>query len=167
MRKCSDRVKDLKKARAYGLRLLAICPRTAKEMDARLKKFGCGEDLRGRLIESFKGEGLIDDLRFAEEWIEERVKSSPRSADFIKAELLRKGVIPEDAERIINDRREILNDRYVAREIIRRDKIAGARGKAGPKDKERLYRLLLSRGIGPEEAEETVNEYTGWEENES
>ncbi len=156
----NNRDRGLKKGRSYCLRLLSIRPRTEKELKAKLKDKGYDEDVLERLLEGFKEQGLIDDLKFAKDWIDCRMRTSPRSERALKEELRKKGVPAGTIEEAMSQRPEELDERKIAREllegILRDNKDASSDG-----IKAKMYGFLLRRGFSEETAEEVVNEVMG------
>lgn len=83
---------DLAAALGLANSFLAHRPRTAAEVRQRFKKAGYADDIIAAALERLTAQGLLDDRRFAEMWVENRSNFSPRSARALEAELRRKGV---------------------------------------------------------------------------
>lgn len=147
--------KDLVKGKKYCLRLLALGARTEQEIRGRLEAKGYGASERAKIIGAFAAEGLIDDVKFAREWVDRRITSSPRSAKVIRQELCDKGVSPEVTDNALSEREKELDDRKVAKELLEK-KLADNDMPDDVKGKSRLYRYLLSKGIDPDVAEELI-----------
>lgn len=85
-------VEELERARAAALALLAIRPRSRRELIDRLARKG----LPGAVIERVVGElvarGYLDDAAFARYWVENRQTHRPRGQQALTAELRAKGV---------------------------------------------------------------------------
>jgi regulatory protein len=81
-------------ARAYrkSLDYLAYRPRSQRELSDHLR----GKRVPARIIEEVLGglaqEGLVDDLAFAQYWVENRERFRPRSRAMLRYELRRKGL---------------------------------------------------------------------------
>jgi regulatory protein len=73
-------------------RFLAHRPRTTEEVRQRLRRTGLGDEVIAAAIEALRTQGLLDDKRFADLWVESRKTFSPRSPRLLQAELRRKGV---------------------------------------------------------------------------
>jgi regulatory protein len=82
-------------------RFLAHRPRTVLEVRQRLLRGGIGAPIAEAAIESLKQQGLLDDQRFADMWVENRQAFHPRSPRMLQAELRRKGVARETAEEAV------------------------------------------------------------------
>lgn len=78
---------------------LKFRPRTEKEMMNYLYKKGVKQKVPDELIQSvieqLKEEGLIDDKKFMEQFVEERSSQKPKGIYVLRSELLRHG-IPKD-----------------------------------------------------------------------
>lgn len=153
----SDRDRELKKGRNYCLRLLSIRPRTEKELKAKLKDKGYGKDALERLLEGFKKQGLMDDLKFAKDWIDYRTRTSPRSERALKEELREKGVPGDMIAEAMSQRPEGLDERTIARDLLK-EMLRGDTGAPDEKMKAKMYSFLLRRGFDGETAEEVINE---------
>ncbi len=83
---------ERKKAEAYALDLLALRPRTVRELRTRMraKRYDASlvEDIVARCIRA----GYLDDRAFAAYWVEERSRSRPSGPARLRQELSQKGV---------------------------------------------------------------------------
>ena len=116
---------DPKKQLNKAVHLLSFRPRSAAE----LKQRGLGAVIP-QLIEL----DLIDDQKFAQWWVEQRVNSNPRGNIGLKAELQQKGIDREiiDSVLLSKDQETDLAKKLLAKKNL---------------DKPRAQRLLLSRGF--------------------
>jgi regulatory protein len=73
-------------------RFLGHRPRTVEEVRQRLLRAGLDGEVIATAIEALQAQGLLDDKRFADMWVESRKTFSPRSPRMMQAELRRKGV---------------------------------------------------------------------------
>ena len=152
-----DMDKELKRGKSYCLRLLSLRPRSEYEIDIRLKDKGYAGDLRKVLLGSLKKEGLVNDLEFAKEWIDWRLRSSPRAKRMIKAELRKKGVPESIVEEAIGNKYEKIDERVIARSLLRK-KLSGEKESSSLKLKGKLYWFLDSKGFDEEVIEDILNE---------
>jgi regulatory protein len=85
------------RARESMLSLLAVRPRTRRELRDRLRRKGLG----GAAVEHAMSEadrlGLLDDGAFAEMWVRDRLRLRPRGARVLEAELRQRGVAADQA----------------------------------------------------------------------
>ena len=97
------------KALQKALHFIAYQPRSEKEIRARLTKCGFEEGVIERVLTELVEKKYLDDARFAQDWVESRSQSKPRSRRFYMYELKNKGIseaaiqnaietAPEDAE---------------------------------------------------------------------
>lgn len=94
----------------HALRFLSFRPRSRQEIRKFLqKKLGqslsqaVGEQLIDQALERLAKAGLIDDGQFAKLWVESRLRHRPRSASFLRHELLAKGIEASTADQIITN----------------------------------------------------------------
>ena len=112
-----DLLKELERAQRRvnaheaALRLLSSRARSENEMRTRLAMRGFDpaaiDDEVGRL----RASGLLDDQKFAEAWVEDRRRVSPRGRRTLRYELLGRGIEPSAAEQVtdgIDDRETAL-----------------------------------------------------------
>jgi len=93
-----------------ALRLLASRPRSENEMRTRLALRGIDPGAIEDEIERLRASGLLDDEKFANAWVEDRKRVSPRGRRMVRYELLGRGIDPEAAERAVED----IDDRETA-----------------------------------------------------
>jgi len=84
------------KAFQKALHFIAYQPRSEKEIRDRLSKADFAEDDIEKVLADLAEKGFVDDARFAQDWVDSRSTSKPRSRRFYAYELKRKGV-PEAA----------------------------------------------------------------------
>jgi regulatory protein len=142
-------------ARALCLRLLTARSRTRAELSGQLSKRGYPDDVSARVLDRLAAVGLVDDVGFAEQWVESRRSSAGKSKRALAAELHTKGVendvitavlggINAGAER---DRAEQLVRAKLRRETLSEDDARVSR---------RLVAMLARRGYGQTLACEVV-----------
>jgi regulatory protein len=145
-------------ARGLCLRLLTARSRTRAELSGQLSKRGYPDDVSARVLDRLAAVGLVDDVEFAEQWVESRRSSAGKSKRALAAELHTKGVdndvitavlggINAGAER---DRAEQLVRAKLRRETLSEDSRDEARVSR------RLVAMLARRGYGQTLACEVV-----------
>jgi regulatory protein len=100
----------LEKAQQRALNLISYRPRSVKEVQQRLKKAGVDEEQTETIVNRLKEAGLLDDETFSNQWVESRLRASPRSKRMIQWELKQKGVGADQ----INKALESVNDEDAA-----------------------------------------------------
>ncbi|MGB9877498.1 MAG: regulatory protein RecX [bacterium] len=124
------------------LRFFSFRDRTEKEAREKLKEKGIDEKTAEEAIAWLKGEGLLNDSRFAYQWVEGRKGRYGRIR--LLRELLKKGVENEIARQVvgsITEEEELEN----ALEIGRR-RLASI-PPSDPRRREKLASFLLRRGF--------------------
>ena len=81
-----------------ALHFLSYRARSEKEMRTYLANKGYEEPQIERVIARLKEENLIDDLDFAQNWLDSRQRHHPRSQSVMKYELRQKGVAESEIE---------------------------------------------------------------------
>jgi len=85
---------------------LSYRPRSEFELRERLRRRGFADDSIRAVLDKLKEQGLMDDIKFAQFWKDNRETFSPRSQWLTKLELRRKGV----AEDIIDQTTDAIDD---------------------------------------------------------
>ena len=108
-------------------RLIDHRMRTRHELAARLRSRGRPEDVIASVLDRLENVGLIDDGRFARQWIDERLRSRPVGLSLLRRELRQKGIDAEVVEAALEESAsgEVETDR--AREALRRQTYRYAR----------------------------------------
>jgi regulatory protein len=99
-----------------ALRFLETRPRSEREVRTRLAQKGTSPDLIDRVIARLRDLRLIDDAAFAQFWIENRARFSPRGARALKAELRQKGLATD----VVAEVDESVDEAGGARDLARR-----------------------------------------------
>jgi regulatory protein len=73
-------------------RFIAHRPRSTEEVRQRLRRDRLDDGAITAAIETLVAQGVLDDKRFADQWVDNRIAFSPRSSRLLQAELRRKGV---------------------------------------------------------------------------
>ena len=93
----------LETAYRRALHLLSFRARSAQELERFLQDKGYEPDQISQVNARLQTEGYLDDQRFAEDWINNRVAFRPRSGRQIHYELLRKGIHRETADEALKN----------------------------------------------------------------
>ena len=78
-----------------ALRLLSHRSRSENEMRTRLRMRGIQPEVVEEELERLRAAGLLNDERFAEAWVADRQRTSPRGRRMLRYELLGRGISPE------------------------------------------------------------------------
>jgi len=79
-------------ARDLCLRLLTVRARTRAELEDQLAKRGYPDDVSNRVLDRLTDVGLVDDVDFAEQWVQSRRVNAGKGKRALAAELRTKGV---------------------------------------------------------------------------
>jgi len=110
-----DRAEQRVNAHEAALRLLSARPRSENEMRTRLAMRGFDPEAIDEEVERLRSAGLLDDQKFAEAWVEDRRRLSPRGRRMIRYELLGRGIDTESADQATKD----LDDHETALSLAR------------------------------------------------
>jgi len=134
-----------------AVQYLSYRPRSENEVRQRLRRRGFDHLVIEQLISKLKERHLIDDIAFAEFWINNRLSFSPRSARMINLELRSKGVSSEIARTMVQD----LND---DRSVYEAGLVKARRlSKLSNEDfKHRMYDFLRRRGFNYDSCKRAV-----------
>lgn len=141
---------DTDKAKSRALNnaymLLRIRPRSEREVRDRLKLKGYAPLLVEDIVSGLKKTGEIDDLKFANFWVESRMHQNPAGDVILKHELKRKGVEADVIEAALLHKAENYDEYAIAlpmaEERFRRFSKIDRR-----KALKRVYDFMLRRGF--------------------
>src|SRR5688500_15057645 len=91
---------------ASALNFLSYRPRSAREVEMRLRRKGPAPEQIEAVMQRLKRLGFVDDLEFARFWVTNRMTFSPRGPRLLKSELRQKGVAPDVVEQVLQEREE-------------------------------------------------------------
>ncbi len=85
-----------------AIHYLSYRPRSGSEIRQRLYQRGFNGDSVDTVIAQLTGQGLVDDIAFAQFWKDNRESFSPRSQWLTKVELRRKGVADDIIDQVVD-----------------------------------------------------------------
>jgi regulatory protein len=141
---------DAEQAFEIAGRFLGTRPRSRWEVEERLKRAGTSEEVIGATLDRLERVGFVDDLAFAQWWVEQRDRHAPRGQVALETELRAKRVPPT----IIATLRDERADEGTMTEDQRADAAIERhlKGRPLPEDGKSLQRLgmyLVRRGFDP------------------
>ena len=145
---------ELRRAKDYVFRLLALCPRTEKELNIKMRNKGFTSDTIDNVIAVIKEYRYIDDAGYAQIWISDRCRMKPMGKRRLYQELYTKGVEKE----IINQALTGLTPELeysMARRIVDRKM---AKGRLEPR---KMFSFLMRRGFTVEVINKILLEISG------
>ncbi|MCR3922983.1 MAG: recombination regulator RecX [Firmicutes bacterium] len=136
----------LKKARGIAYRLLGMRARTVQQIRDRLIKKEIPEDITVQVIDELVEAGYVDDLAFARNYIEYRLRGKPYGPYWLRSSLLRTGVARELIDTALSEvfvpgREEELAQLYLS-QIYQRSEMPT----------QKAMRRLLARGFSRQAA---------------
>jgi len=96
-----DEEREAEQAYQRALRYLGFRARTQKEVEEHLRRKGFGGQAIEKAVEKLKGYGFIDDRAFASNWVNSRLRNSPKGRAAMAWELKQKGVDAEIIDEVI------------------------------------------------------------------
>ncbi len=84
-----------------ALNLLSYRPQSAAEMKLKLRRSGADPVTINQTIEALIQQGKLDDLKFAQWWVEQRVNFKPKGNRALKFELMQKGIAQEIIQQVL------------------------------------------------------------------
>lgn len=127
------------KQRAY--RLLRFRNRSIAEMKGRLEKLGYESEIVEEVVKELIEEGILNDHKFAREFINDYTNLKPKGNIFIMNELKKKKVDDRHIQEVLRGR----NEKELIKSII--DKKFSGFNKKDLKKKAKIIRYLLYRGF--------------------
>jgi regulatory protein len=125
-----------------ALRFLSYRPRSEAEVRRNLKEHEISEEAITQVIERLQRSGLLNDARFAQDWVENRSEMRPRSRRALRYELHQHGVDPKEIEQSI----AAVNDSAMALEAARKQ-VRRYASLEWPEFRQKMYGFLARRGF--------------------
>jgi regulatory protein len=138
------RIDEYARGEAKAMRLLSIRPRTKQEISKAFESMGLSRSVRVGIMHDLEARGLIDDAKFAREFVRNRVELRQMGPHRLRFDLKRLGVHESIVDRVLDDEVTESTQETAAREIIRK-KLGQRRPTEG--DVRRLGAQLRRRGI--------------------
>ncbi|HSJ10480.1 MAG TPA: regulatory protein RecX [Longimicrobiales bacterium] len=110
-----DDAAEQARARDAALSLLAVRARSRGELAERLRRKGFGNAAVSAVLERLAAVGLIDDVKFAESLVRDRLRAGRRGTTAIHAELRRRHVASDTAQEVLA---RVMADEDVAEDSI-------------------------------------------------
>jgi len=135
-------------ALSHAVKLLSARPYSEKKLREKLaNKFP--RDEIDQAIRRLRAERLVNDGRYAEDFVRARVATRPRSGFVLVRELMQRGIARSAAQEVVNRLVPAESHENLARELLAR-KQATYRGLDEPTRRRRLTAFLARRGFSYE-----------------
>lgn len=99
-------LQELEDVYQKAIAFLSYRPRSAREVEQRLRKKGFTPDQIGAVMERLRSQKYIDDHEFARFWVGNRMTFNPRGPRLLRSELRQKGVPAEIVEEVLQEQVE-------------------------------------------------------------
>lgn len=134
------------RARDYALLLLSYRDRSENELNNRLIKKGFNRAVVGELVGNLKNDGIVDDLAFANKWVDDACANRPlgrmRAVFELRKKMLADGII----EAVVKEKFDGDTEQRLAHDAAEK-KMKSLESYPPDRARERLYRFLKSRGF--------------------
>ena len=134
---------EREQAVAGALRLLAMGPRSERDLRQRLRRRGIARPAVEAAIERMRELGYLDDAAFAKSYVEARQSSTPRSKRYLAFELRQKGIDKDLSAEAL----EVVSDDDAAYQAAQR-RLRSLHGLDHQAFQRRLGSFLAARGFG-------------------
>lgn len=145
---------ELRKAREAALTLLDYRARTRREIETRLLQKGYPEDVIAKIVEQLENVDLVNDERFANDWVAGRLEHRPTGKSRMSWELRRKGVSPEAVDEALE---QVDEDKEFKMALELARKKLGRADVSDPDTKHKLAGFLQRRGFHWETVSRVLN----------
>lgn len=114
----------------FAIKLISFRRRSVFEITKRLEQKGFTENIIKQVLDELNQCKYLDDEKFAESWINDRINFSPRGRALIKKELIEKGVaeniVDEKIGELLGEEKELeLSKKLVEKKLKTLDKDIG------------------------------------------
>lgn len=148
------RTEELRKTREAALTLLDYRARTRKELETRLLQKGYPEDVIAKVLEQLEGVDLVNDERFANDWVAGRLEHRPTGKTRMSWELRRKGVNPETVDEALE---QVDEDKEFEMALALAKRKLGNAEVRDPETRNKLAGFLQRRGFYWEIVSRVIN----------
>lgn len=138
-----------------ALQILSYRPRSTSEIDEKLRSKGFSSKTRENVLVKLINAGYLDDVRFAELWVNYRIQEDNMGSQRIRRELLQKGISRE----IIDSSLEHMSfkDEFNNAMTVAEKRLPRYKNVSSDVRKRRLVHFLLRRGFSCEVATKVLN----------
>ncbi|MEA4960832.1 regulatory protein RecX [Lutispora sp.] len=145
---------DFNKAYNYCIRLLSIGDRTSYQIVQKLKQKNYSDDVIDETISKLKDYGYINDVKYAERWIEDKSSQPGMSKKSMYYKLIQKGLDKELLNNIFN---EISINDYDTALASAQKKLKSLKGDSKT-NKVKLFSYLAGKGYSADTCNKVIVE---------
>ena len=153
---CTQRTKTAQQALQSLMRMCARSERSSGDALRLMKRWGMADDESRKVLARLQAERFIDDARYAEAFVRDKLNLSGWGSYKIKMSLRAKGVSREIIEEVVSPMIEATDMKERLEEIMRR-KLRTMKFSSLYDAKTKLIRFAASRGYDMEEAIECAS----------
>ncbi|MCK4801399.1 MAG: RecX family transcriptional regulator [Anaerolineales bacterium] len=143
---------EIEKAYQRALNFLSYRNRSEQEIRLNLQKHQIPEMIIQPVLDRLREVSLVNDIEFAQNWIENRREFHPRGKRALRSELYRKGI----SDQIIEEALQDINEEELALKLARK-KIGKLKNLDKSTFQEKMYGFLSRRGFHYSLSKEVVN----------
>ena len=143
---------EIEKAYQRALNFLSYRNRSEQEIRLNLQKHQIPETIIQPVLDRLREVSLVNDIEFAQNWIENRREFHPRGKRALRSELYRKGI----SDQIIEEALQDINEEELALKLARK-KIGKLKNLDKSTFQEKMYGFLSRRGFHYSLSKEVVN----------
>ncbi len=136
------------------LKFAMLRPRSEKEINDYLKRKKIHESMWEDLFEKLKHFELLDDVKFAKWWVDQRLAFKKISSKVLKLELFKKGIDKEIVNSVIEE--TPINEEKMARELLEKRSYRWE-GLDPREAKQKKFQYLAGKGFDYEVVEKIIN----------
>ena len=152
------RPKEPKSCHERALGLLAVRPRSRRELEQRLTAAGFGAEEVADVLAMLERVGLVDDADFARQLAEQQFVHKRAGRRAVTSALIAKGIAPDLIEAVVA---EAPDDEEARAEELARSKALRMGSVDAAKAFNRLFGLLMRRGYAPQVARQAARRALG------
>lgn len=142
---------------ANVLNFLSFRPRSEKEIKDHFRKKKIDDKKLSELVNKLKKKGLIDEEKFCEWWVEQRQTFRPKGRRVLVQELWQKGINRDIINKVLHKAKITESEKEICLTLAQKWLAKHRLSLKEPKDKERLFRHLASRGFDFEIIQNSVD----------
>jgi len=145
---------EVRSAKESALILLDYRARTRRELERRLHQKGYTEDVIAKVLDKLENIDLIDDERFAANWVASQLSHRPMGRSRMIWELRKKGVAPEIADEALD---QVDKEQEFELALNLAERKLGDAALENPETKRKLTGFLRRRGFSWEAISGVLN----------
>jgi regulatory protein len=128
-----------------AVKLLKIRPHHSEELTKKLLLRGFNREEINAVIQKLQDENLIDNVGFAQMYLDELLRNKTFGFYMLKAKLMHRGIASNEAENLLRENLSIEDEKEIAMKIVNREQATGNR-----EEKMKLAGKLQRRGFRSE-----------------